>query len=109
MYCPSGRAGVGFVGAVRPTSEPFGSSNVAKRCSYRSVQSSRISPNCTRSVNSAARVSGTPIGAALVSATIATSADGIAVNAVAAPSANAPEWLSVTRPAGLVPTLNPYP
>ena len=72
-------------------------------------QSSRTSPNCTRSANSAVSVSGTPDGVALVSATIATSADGRITKLVPAPSSKAPEWLNCVRAADVVPTLNPYP
>lgn len=48
-----------------------------------------------------------PMGDPLVSATMATSADGIATKFVATPSWNPPEWLRETRPAGVVETLNP--
>ena len=46
-------------------------------------------------------------GAALVSATMPTSADGITTKLVAAPRAKAPEWLYSVRPADVTETLNP--
>ncbi len=58
-------------------------------------------------MNSAASVSGTPKGAALVSAMIPMSSDGITTNVVAAPSANAPEWLYWVRPDEVTDTLKP--
>ena len=57
----------------------------------------------------AVNASATPDGVALVSATIATSADGMITKFVPAPSSNPPEWLSWTRAADVVLTLNPYP
>ena len=72
----SGAAGVGFAGRCFPTREPTGFSIFNKAELYSRYQSSRTSPNCTRSANSAVSASGTPEGVALVSATIATSADG---------------------------------
>ena len=58
-------------------------------------------------MNWAVSVSGTPMGAALVSAMIPTFADGITANADAAPRANAPEWLNCVRPEDVTDTLKP--
>ena len=60
-------------------------------------------------MNSAASVSGTPMGAALVSAINPTFSEGNAANAVPAPSSNAPEWLYWVRPDDVTDTLNPWP
>ena len=70
-------------------------------------QSSRTSPNCTRSANSRGERLGHADGVALVSATIATSADGSMTKFVPEPNSNAPEWLSCSGRPDVVPTLNP--
>ncbi len=58
-------------------------------------------------MNSAVSVSGRPMGAALVSAMMPTSSDGITTKFVAAPRAKAPEWLYSVRPDEVTDTLNP--
>ena len=72
-------------------------------------QSRVTSPNCTRSMKLSPIASTAPIGAALLNTTIPTSAEGTITKLVAAPSAKAPEWPSMTRPDGVTPTLKPKP
>ncbi|CKT90988.1 Uncharacterised protein [Mycobacterium tuberculosis] len=90
-----------------PTSEPASSFSGANAFLYRAAQSSRTWPYCTKSMNSAVSVSGTPMGPALVSAMMARSSEGSTTKFAAAPSPKAPEWLYSVRPEEVTPTLNP--